>query len=80
MTYTFFSQVAAGAWLYQNLDQFEAIVKSSVASTIQSDYGKEDVKTKAFNVMQREVGGLQLLSKIQIMSIKRLYTCAVLMY
>ncbi|KAF2349423.1 Tetraspanin/Peripherin [Trinorchestia longiramus] len=51
----FIGQVAAGVWLYQNHDQFEKVVEKSVARSIQHDYGINEVKTKAFDVMQREL-------------------------
>lgn len=51
----FIGQVAAGAWLYQHQDKFQEVFEKSVARSIQHDYGLNEIKTKAFDVMQRQL-------------------------
>lgn len=51
----FIGQVAVGVWLYRHGDQFQKVVETSVASSIQYDYGFNEGKTKAFDIMQKQL-------------------------
>ncbi|XP_018007500.1 CD9 antigen [Hyalella azteca] len=51
----FIGKIAAGTWIYQNQDQFAKVLEKSVARSIQHDYGKIDVRTKAFDLLQSKL-------------------------
>ncbi|XP_066968979.1 tetraspanin-1-like [Macrobrachium rosenbergii] len=51
----FAGQIAAGIWLKSNEGRFTSLAESSLASSIQHDYGFAEMKTSAFDVIQREL-------------------------
>lgn len=50
------AEIAAGAWAYNNSDRLQEIVRDTVKSTVQEEYGFVDTRTKTFDEIQR---GLQ---------------------
>ncbi|XP_069979738.1 tetraspanin-1 [Penaeus vannamei] len=51
----FAGQIAAGVWLKTNEERFTDLAKSSLAKSIQHDYGINKLKTQAFDVIQSEL-------------------------
>lgn len=51
----FAGQIAAGIWLRTNENDFTRLAKESLAKSIQHDYGSNELKTKAFDVIQSEL-------------------------
>lgn len=51
----FAGQIAAAVWLTTNEDRFTDLAKSSLAKSIQHDYGFNKLKTQAFDVIQSEL-------------------------
>lgn len=51
----FAGQIAAAVWLKTNEERFTDLAKSSLAKSIQHDYGFNKLKTQAFDVIQSEV-------------------------
>lgn len=51
----FMGQVAIGVWLRANEERFTDVVSQSLASSIKRDYGRDDLKTKAFDIIQAKV-------------------------
>lgn len=52
----FVGQIIAGVWLVTNEDQFKGAFELSLTKSIQNDYGRIDLKTNAFDVIQKRVG------------------------
>ncbi|XP_050690247.1 tetraspanin-1-like [Eriocheir sinensis] len=51
----FMGQVAIGVWLRANEERFTEVVSQSLASSIKRDYGRDDLKTKAFDIIQAKL-------------------------
>lgn len=51
----FVGQIAAGIWLKTHEDRFTDLATESMALSIQHDYGKNELKTQAFDIIQSEV-------------------------
>jgi len=51
----FVGQVATGVWLHQHQEHFKGVVEKSAAQSIQHDYSISELKTKAFDVIQKEL-------------------------
>ena len=60
----FAGQIAAGFWMYKNHGKFYTIFEKSIAESIQKDYSAKgmELKTKAFDILQREVSQIFKLS------------------
>nr|XP_053644745.1 tetraspanin-1-like [Cherax quadricarinatus] len=51
----FIGQIGAGIWLKSNEERFKKLAEESMAKAIQHDYGYNDLKTQAFDVIQSEL-------------------------
>lgn len=51
----FAGQIAAGVWLKTNENRFTSLAEKSLANSIQHDYGFNEMKTTAFDVIQNEL-------------------------
>ncbi|KAG7173240.1 Tetraspanin-1-like [Homarus americanus] len=51
----FVGQIAAGIWLKINEERFTDLAVKSMAKSIQHDYGTNELKTQAFDVIQTEL-------------------------
>ncbi|XP_045599165.1 LOW QUALITY PROTEIN: tetraspanin-1 [Procambarus clarkii] len=51
----FIGQIGAGIWLKTNEERFTKLAEESLAKSIQHDYGFNDLKTQAFDVIQSEL-------------------------
>ncbi|KAK7074996.1 cd9 antigen [Halocaridina rubra] len=51
----FAGQIAAGIWLKTNEPRFTSLAENSLAQSIQHDYGFNELKTEAFDIIQSEV-------------------------
>uniref|UniRef100_A0A0V0GBX0 Tetraspanin n=1 Tax=Triatoma dimidiata TaxID=72491 RepID=A0A0V0GBX0_TRIDM len=49
------AEVSAGIWAYTNKAELESVVKESVKSIVQHEYGKDESRTKEFDVIQSEL-------------------------
>uniref|UniRef100_T1HQJ6 Uncharacterized protein n=2 Tax=Rhodnius prolixus TaxID=13249 RepID=T1HQJ6_RHOPR len=48
------AEISAGIWAYTNKAELESVVKESVKSIVQYDYGKDESRTKEFDTIQSE--------------------------
>lgn len=49
------AQISAGVWLYTNNDKLEDLVRFTVKTTVQSEYGSIEGRTETFDAIQSEV-------------------------
>lgn len=49
------AQISAGWWAYCNSEQLEKLVRKSIESTVQNEYGLNPRHTKTFDIIQRDV-------------------------
>lgn len=47
------AEIAGGVWAYMNRADLNKLVQESVRDTVRRDYGKDDVTTKTFDMIQR---------------------------
>lgn len=47
------AEIAAGVWAYMNRADLNKLVQESVRDTVRRDYGKDDVTTKTFDMIQK---------------------------
>lgn len=51
----FTGQIAIGVWAHANKDKFTKVFTEAVTSTIKTDYGTIEIKTKAFDTIQQKL-------------------------
>lgn len=49
------AEVSAGAWAYTNSSQLKELVRESVKTTVQDEYGVVDSRTLTFDAIQQGV-------------------------
>lgn len=49
------AQISAAVWMYANSDKFEELVRYTVKTTVQSEYGSMLGRTETFDAMQHNV-------------------------
>lgn len=49
------AQISAGWWAYCNSEQLEKLVRKSIESTVQNEYGLNPRHTKTFDIIQRDL-------------------------
>lgn len=49
------AEIAGGVWAYMNRADLNKLVQESVRDTVRRDYGKDDVTTKTFDMIQKSL-------------------------
>lgn len=49
------AQISAAVWMYANNDKLEELVRYTVKTTVQSEYGSNKIRTETFDAIQHGV-------------------------
>lgn len=58
------AQISAGIWMYSNNDKLKDLVKYTVQTTVQYEYGSIEVRTDTFDAIQTGVSINYLINNI----------------
>lgn len=74
------AQISAAVWMYTNSDKLESLVRFTVKTTVQSEYGSIDSRTKTFDAIQSGVRLVCLILNIDLLTILCYFSCNVVVH